>query len=36
VIGATFPLARMSEAHDLLENARAHDLRGKVAINLSG
>ena len=36
VIGATFPLAQMSEAHDLLENARAHDLRGKVAINVSG
>lgn len=36
VIGATFPLERMSEAHDLLENGRAHGLRGKVAIDTAG
>ncbi len=36
VIGATLPLARMGEAHDLLENARSHGLRGKVAINIAG
>lgn len=32
VIGATLSLARMSEAHELLENRTAHALRGKVAI----
>jgi NADPH:quinone reductase-like Zn-dependent oxidoreductase len=36
VIGAVFPLARMGEAHDLLENGRKHSLRGKVAIDVSG
>lgn len=36
VIGATFPLARIGEAHDLLENRRAHGLRGKVAIDMAG
>lgn len=36
VIGATFPLERMREAHDLLENGRAHGLRGKVAIDIAG
>lgn len=36
VIGATLPLARMSEAHALLENRSAHGLRGKVAIDLAG
>ena len=34
VIGATLPLERMGEAHDLLENRRSHGLRGKVAINI--
>ncbi|MFD1910644.1 zinc-dependent alcohol dehydrogenase family protein [Halodurantibacterium flavum] len=36
VIGATLPLDRMAEAHDLLENGSAHGLRGKVAIDVSG
>jgi len=36
VIGAAFPLERMGEAHDLLENGRAHGLRGKVVIDVSG
>jgi NADPH2:quinone reductase len=36
VLGATLPLARMGEAHALLENGRAHGLRGKVAIDVSG
>ncbi|MFC7556622.1 zinc-dependent alcohol dehydrogenase family protein [Pseudoroseomonas wenyumeiae] len=36
VIGAAFPLERMGEAHDLLENGRTHGLRGKVAIDVSG
>lgn len=36
VIGATLPLARMSEAHDLLENRGSHGLRGKVAIDIAG
>ncbi len=36
VIGATLPLARMSEAHDLLENGAARGLRGKVAIDVTG
>lgn len=34
VIGATLPLARMGEAHELLENGRAHELRGKVVIDV--
>ena len=36
VIGATFPLARIGEAHSLLENGSAQGLRGKVAIDVSG
>lgn len=36
VIGATFPLARMSEAHELAENGAARGLRGKVAIDVAG
>lgn len=36
VIGATLPLARMSEAHELLENRRSRQLRGKVAIDIAG
>jgi NADPH:quinone reductase-like Zn-dependent oxidoreductase len=36
VIGATLPLARMSEAHELLENRSSHALRGKVAIDIAG
>ena len=36
VVGATLSLARMGEAHDLLENGTARGLRGKVAIDVSG
>ncbi len=36
VIGATLPLARISEAHELLENGSAQGLRGKVVIDVSG
>ncbi|PQD99437.1 NADPH:quinone oxidoreductase [Mycobacterium sp. EPG1] len=36
VIGATLPLARMGEAHDLLENRRSYALHGKVAIDVAG
>ncbi|MFD1704383.1 zinc-dependent alcohol dehydrogenase family protein [Methylopila henanensis] len=36
VIGATFPLARMNEAHELAENGSARALRGKVAIDVAG
>lgn len=36
VIGATLPLARMGEAHDLLENGSARGLRGKVVIDVVG
>ncbi len=36
VIGATFPLAQMREAHELLENGRSYALRGKVAIDVAG
>jgi NADPH:quinone reductase-like Zn-dependent oxidoreductase len=36
VIGATLPLARMGEAHDLLENGTARGLRGKVTIDVTG
>ena len=35
VIGATFPLARMSEAHELAENGGARGLRGKIAIDVA-
>ena len=36
IIGATLPLARMGEAHELLENGGAYALRGKVAIDVVG
>ena len=36
VIGAMLPLARMGEAHELLENGSARGLRGKVVIDVSG
>jgi NADPH:quinone reductase-like Zn-dependent oxidoreductase len=36
VLGATLPLARMGEAHELLENGGATGLRGKVVIDVSG
>ncbi|MBK1662549.1 NADPH:quinone oxidoreductase [Paracraurococcus ruber] len=36
VIGAVLPLARIGEAHALLEGGRAHGLRGKVAIDVAG
>jgi hypothetical protein len=36
VIGATLPLARMGEGHDLLENGTARGLRGKVTIDVTG
>ena len=36
VIGGTLPLARMSEAHEMLENRRSFALRGKVAIDVAG
>ncbi|WP_442864273.1 zinc-binding dehydrogenase [Arthrobacter sp. ATA002] len=36
VIGAVLPLARMGEAHELLENRRSYALHGKVAIDVAG
>lgn len=36
VIGAVMPLARMSEAHELLEKGASRRLRGKVAIDVAG
>ncbi|MDF2816346.1 MAG: NADPH:quinone oxidoreductase [Stenotrophomonas rhizophila] len=36
ILGATLPLARMGEAHELLENGVAYALRGKVAIDVVG
>ncbi|MBX3317150.1 MAG: zinc-dependent alcohol dehydrogenase family protein [Phycisphaeraceae bacterium] len=36
VIGAVLPLARLSEAHELLENRRSYALRGKIAIDVAG
>lgn len=36
VIGATLPLARIGEAHELLENRRSYAMRGKVAIDVAG
>lgn len=36
VVGATLPLARMGEAHALLEGGSAYALRGKVAIDVTG
>lgn len=35
VIGATFALGQMAEAHDLLENKGSAGLRGKVAIEIA-
>ncbi|CAN5683230.1 zinc-dependent alcohol dehydrogenase family protein [soil metagenome] len=36
IIGATLPLARMGEAHEILENRRSFALRGKIAIDVTG
>ncbi len=36
VIGAILPLARVGEAHELLENGGARGLRGKLAIDVVG
>lgn len=36
VIGAVLPLARIGEAHELLENGGSRGLRGKVAIDVVG
>ena len=36
VLGATLPLARMGEAHELLENGGTYALRGKIAIDVVG
>lgn len=36
VIGATLPLARIGEAHALLENRQSFVLHGKVAIDVAG
>lgn len=36
VIGAVLPLARIGEAHELLESGGARGLRGKVAIDVVG
>lgn len=36
IIGAVLPLARMAEAHELLENGSSRGLRGKVAIDVAG
>lgn len=36
VLGATLPLSRMGEAHELLENGGLYALRGKVAIDVVG
>lgn len=36
VIGATLPLARMAEAHELLENRAVRSLRGKIVIEVAG
>jgi len=36
VIGATLPLARTGEAHEILENRRSYALRGKVVIDVAG
>ena len=35
-VGAVLPLARIGEAHELLENGGSHGLRGKVAIDVVG
>ncbi|PSJ39610.1 zinc-dependent alcohol dehydrogenase family protein [Allosphingosinicella deserti] len=36
VVGAVLPLARIGEAHELLESGGSRGLRGKVAIDLTG
>ncbi|QDL94099.1 zinc-dependent alcohol dehydrogenase family protein (plasmid) [Paroceanicella profunda] len=36
VVAAILPLARVGEARAMLENSRAHGLRGKVVIDVSG
>lgn len=36
VIGAVLPLARVGEAHELLENGGSRGLRGKVAVDVVG
>lgn len=36
VVGATLPLARTGEAHELLEHRRSYGLRGKVVIDVAG
>ena len=36
VIGATLPLARIGEAHEVLENRRSYALHGKIAIDVTG
>lgn len=36
VIGAVLPLARVGEAHDILEGGSARGLQGKVAIDVVG
>lgn len=36
IVGATLPLARMSEAHELLESRRSYALHGKIAIDVAG
>ncbi len=36
VIGAVLPLARIGEAHELLEGGSARGLRGKAAIDVVG
>jgi NADPH:quinone reductase-like Zn-dependent oxidoreductase len=36
VIGAVLPLARLGEAHELLENGSSRGLRGKVVIDVAG
>jgi NADPH:quinone reductase-like Zn-dependent oxidoreductase len=36
VVGAVLPLARVGEAHELLENRQSYRLHGKVAIDVAG
>ncbi|UGV24964.1 NADPH:quinone oxidoreductase [Rhodopseudomonas boonkerdii] len=36
IVGAVLPLARIGEAHELLEGRSAYALRGKVAIDVAG
>ncbi len=36
VVGAILPLARIGEAHELLENRRSYALHGKVVIDVAG